>query len=251
MTHTFPLPTPFAGTEAKGLSASSALSSVAQFEVGTAKNFVYALMDLNSRQAWMIDSHKGSAQVVRELEAAGYKWRGLFLTHTHWDHVGGLPELGVLLRSRSERASLWVHEAERFRLSSIPEGFDVLPLSDQTPITLGALTLDVLHTPGHSAGECTFGLTADEIYYLFTGDSLFLGDCGRTDLETGSTPELYASLQAIKGWIRDPKRTIVLPGHHYRNERNVTNAVAAWFSDELKTNPALKCESAEALALLP
>ena len=104
-----------------------------------------------------------------------------------------------------------------------------------------------IHTPGHSAGELCYRLEATDLKgelrtYLFTGDTLFIRDCGRTDLETGSNAQMFESLQRLKKF---PPDTVILPGHHYVRE------CASTLSREMETSPPLRCASIQELEALP
>ena len=114
-------------------------------------------------------------------------------------------------------------------------------IRDGERLAVGRLEIKVLHTPGHSAGACCFLLGGDPAY-LVTGDTLFVKDCGRCDLDTGDVEEMFTSLQRLKAL---PRGTIILPGHRYAPE------CASTMGRELEQNPALKCTSEEELARLP
>lgn len=217
-----------------------------QREIGTAKNFVYAIADLNERKALILDPHHGVDRFLKELLDADFNIAGVALTHTHWDHINGLEQFYSYLNQ--ENLPLWVHPLEFKRLSKkhlkgfapqLLSGIKTIP-----EIMMGHTAVTVLHTPGHSAGECCFYVpeTASHPPLLFTGDTLFIRDCGRTDLETGSNKEMFESLQKLKQY---PKETLILPGHHYQTECTSTLA------KELETNPALRVQSVLELQQLP
>jgi glyoxylase-like metal-dependent hydrolase (beta-lactamase superfamily II) len=101
-----------------------------------------------------------------------------------------------------------------------------------------------MHTPGHSSGEFCYLLpkqTQVDRPYVFTGDTLFIRDCGRTDLESGNDAEMFASLQILKQLDPD---TVILVGHHYAKE------CASTLGEELKVSPPLKCASVSELSNL-
>jgi glyoxylase-like metal-dependent hydrolase (beta-lactamase superfamily II) len=136
-----------------------------------------------------------------------------------------------------------VHAGDRHRVEK-KKGVRVgglVGLQDGQRLRVGELAVDVIHTPGHSSGECCC-LLAGTPPVLFTGDTLFIRDCGRTDLETGSNEEMFASLQKIK---RLPSDAIILPGHHYKPE------YASVLSRELRESPPLLCRSVQELIELP
>ena len=111
----------------------------------------------------------------------------------------------------------------------------------RTNSEVGSIRVRVLHTPGHSAGECCY-FFENGGKYLFTGDTLFIRDYGRTDFADGSNEQMFASLQRIKAL---PPETVILPGHHYVRE------CASILSKEIVESPPLRCGSVEELASLP
>lgn len=213
--------------------------TVLQFEIGPYKNFVYLVLDWNTQEAAIIDPQTDVTLPVQFLKSEGFQLRKILLTHTHWDHVGGVLEL----LGQFPDVRLLVHPLDFFRLNlSQKTQEQVNFLQDGEKIHLGSQNLTVVHTPGHSAGECCFYLESTNPPQLFTGDTLFIRDCGRTDLETGNTTELFHSLQRLK---QLPPETIILPGHHYTPE------CTSVLQKELLTSPPLLCSSPEELEKLP
>jgi len=215
---------------------------VVQFEIGTFKNFIYLILDWSSFEAAIIDPQKDLSEPLRVLETYGFTLKKILLTHTHWDHIGGVPEL----LDRFPEVQLCVHaqEAQRLKLSTefSKSQNRIHFIQEGEKLFIGKLAVHVLHTPGHSAGECCFFLDNIEPPHLFTGDTLFIRDCGRTDLESGNTAEMFDSLQKIKNL---PLNTLILPGHHYTIE------CISILQKELETSPPLKCQSIQELEQLP
>lgn len=213
---------------------------VAQFEIGDYRNFVYLILDWNTKKAAIIDPQEDLSKPLLALETHGFQLERVLLTHTHFDHIAGVQEL----IEKFSKLPLHVHSLDRHRLKE--KGPDVwsacCPTEDEEQISVGQLQIQALHTPGHSAGEICYRLETSENAYLFSGDTLFIRDCGRTDLETGSNEQMFQSLQKIKKL--DPK-TVILPGHHYVKEYTST------LSRELETNPPLQCKSVRELEALP
>ncbi len=145
---------------------------------------------------------------------------GILLTHGHIDHMGGA---GVM--SRKTGAVTYVHPADdyltlhpeqqlRGLFGMIPEGEYEPPetmenLTDEDVLTLAGATLEVRHTPGHTLGHCCFYWEDEGV--LFSGDQLFAGSIGRTDLPGGSYPSLVTSMKDRVLTLDDDIR--VLPGH--------------------------------------
>ena len=142
--------------------------------------------------------------VLKELEG---QVEYILLTHGHYDHTTAVPEL----RQALPKAEIYIHQADAngagsrlFPLAGQVEGLKFYGEGDT--LTLGELTIEVLHTPGHSPGSVT--LKAGQV--LFTGDTLFAGSCGRTDLAGGDEAQIMASLKRL-GELEGNFH--VLPGH--------------------------------------
>lgn len=211
---------------------------VAQFEIGDYKNFVYLILDWNQKAAAIVDPQHDLRLPLSLLKKHEFTLQAVLLTHTHPDHVAGVPEL---VRD-FPHLPIYLHRDDLHRLPNPVTNQGRLKfLKDSDMIQVGNLNVRVMHTPGHSAGECCFYLEC-EPPHLFTGDTLFIRDCGRTDFETGSNEEMFRSLQRLK---KLPPKTVILPGHHYQEEYTST------LEKELRTSPPLQCNSVEELANLP
>jgi glyoxylase-like metal-dependent hydrolase (beta-lactamase superfamily II) len=214
---------------------------VFQFELGDAKNFVYLVVDWKTRSAALVDSRPEWTPIVEFLDAHSLRLEKLLLTHAHADHTLGIPQA---LR-RSPNIAIHVHPRELDRLSRAvavpPENLRLT--QDGEAIELGATRIEAFHTPGHSPGALCYWIApnAGRAPLLFTGDTLFIEDCGRTDLPGGSDEEMFRSLQRLKTF--DPT-SLVLPGHHYRKPTFSTLA------SELARNPALRVASIQELVAL-
>jgi len=216
---------------------------IEQFELGPHRNFVYLILDPDQKRAAWVDPQSDLAPPAEYLAAQGYRLDWILLTHSHHDHVAGL---GALAK-RYPQANVGFHPLEEHRIQSVlGPGTHVERLTDSRKIALGSQWIEVLHTPGHSAGELSYFVASSGLAgsppHLLTGDTLFIRDCGRTDFPTGSNAQMFASLQRIK---RLPLETVIWPGHHYQPENSSTLA------QELKTSPPLQARSVEELAALP
>lgn len=162
---------------------------------------------------------------------------GILLTHGHIDHSGGSGALadstGALVYVHPDDDFLTLHPAEQLAsmFGMTPPGSYELPpsfeaLTDGQVLDLAGLSFEVRHTPGHTPGHCCFLLADQET--LFSGDQLFAGSVGRTDLPRGSMPDLMKSM-AEKVTVL-PGDTRVLPGH----------GPETTIEREIETNPFLR-----------
>jgi hydroxyacylglutathione hydrolase len=227
------LPPHLAGHEPTGLSLNE---TIAQFGIGDFRNFVYLILDWKTKSAAWVDPQEDLSAPLKALDDHGFKLEFVLLTHTHHDHISGVP--GLLKKFPS--LPIHAHEKDERRLSQEVRK-NVAPTTEGQTLNLGSLPIKVMHTPGHSSGECSYYLETDRPY-LFTGDTIFIRDCGRTDLESGSNEEMFESIRRIKDL--SPK-TVILPGHHYVKD------CATTIEAELVASPPFRCKSVEELASLP
>ncbi|MCH3971573.1 MAG: MBL fold metallo-hydrolase [Oscillospiraceae bacterium] len=171
----------------------------------------YLLTDDKTGQTAVIDPGFYDSRLQRA--AAQTKVTKILLTHGHFDHT-----IGVSRLVKQTGAKVYLYETEAdfvtnpsYSLSGMGMG-DVPPykpdvlLKDKDTIPLGSLTIQVLHTPGHTHGGCCY-LVGDA---LFSGDTLMCGTVGRTDFPTGSFQDIVASVQRLRDL---PGEWRVLPGH--------------------------------------
>ena len=178
---------------------------IMQMQVGPIGTNCYILED--GGKIAVIDPGDESGRILDELKKSGAQVEYILLTHGHYDHTTAVPELHAAL----PEAKIYIHQADAngagSRLFPLAGQVDDLLLYDEgDTLSLASLTIEVLHTPGHSPGSVTLK-TGDA---LFTGDTLFAGDCGRTDLRGGSWEEILASLGRLGGLEGNFH---VLPGH--------------------------------------
>jgi hydroxyacylglutathione hydrolase len=221
------------------------MNPVLQFEIGDYQNLVYLLIDWPSRQALIVDPQSDLSPLLETFKKHSLTPTGILLTHTHWDHIAGVPELTRLYPG----IAVHVGERDAHRLKAkLPEE-NLRFLSDEQILKLGSLAIRVLQTPGHSPGECSYFIDGTPPY-LLTGDTVFIRDCGRTDLEGGSNDELFSSLQKIKAL---PAETKIMPGHSY-NARLIKARgpeIHSTLADEMRESAPFRCRSVEELASLP
>ena len=166
----------------------------------------YLLADEATGAAAVIDPGDDVTDRVAHLCADnGWTLRGVFLTHGHYDHVGGV----TALRRTFPDVPVYLHPADTGGTSQLlpTAGLGNVTLwRDGDVVKLGELQVEVLHTPGHTPGSVC--LRCRDV--LFSGDTLFAGSCGRTDFPGGSMEEMMTSLARLGGLEGDLR---VLPGH--------------------------------------
>ena len=175
--------------------------------VGPIGTNCYILEDDQTNLAAVIDPGDEPELIQEALEKEGVEVRYLLLTHGHYDHTTAVPALHRVY----PQADIYIHQADANGAGStlfpLAGEVDDLKLYDEGDvIRLGDHEIQVLHTPGHSPGSVT--LKVGDV--LFTGDTLFCGSCGRTDLRGGSYEEIMASLKRLGELEGDFH---VCPGH--------------------------------------
>lgn len=171
---------------------------IKQLEIGMMDNFCYIVGCETTRKALVIDPGADVAHIMSEADKEGLTIELIVNTHTHGDHTAGNDRLKALTNAR-----IVLHEREA---SGYPKAD--IRLSDEKTLQLGEITFDVIQTPGHTPG----GICLHAEGNLFTGDTLFVGDSGRTDLPGGDRPTLGASIRRL---MELPDDTVVWPGHDY------------------------------------
>ena len=176
-------------------------------QVGPIGTNCYILEDDTTGKAAVIDPGDEAGRILKVLEEDKVEVEYILLTHGHYDHTTAVPELARTF----PQAAIYIHKADAngagsqlFPLAGQVEGLKYYDEGDTLP--LGSLTIQVLHTPGHSPGSVT--LKVEDV--LFTGDTLFCGSMGRTDLGGGSYAQIMASLKRLGGLEGDFH---VCPGH--------------------------------------
>lgn len=181
----------------------------------------YLLWDEQTQEAAIVDPGCWNRQEEQLLEgsikAHGLKMKYALQTHAHFDHTFGLP---FIYRTYGLKPIFHVDEAETYRqMPNMAAQFGLnigggMPpieqlLNDQAELTLGATTIRLIHTPGHTPGSASLYIPSEAL--LLSGDTLFQGSMGRTDLPGGS---LEAELDSIRNKLfRLPDETTVLCGH--------------------------------------
>jgi glyoxylase-like metal-dependent hydrolase (beta-lactamase superfamily II) len=189
---------------------------VEQMKVGYMDVFCYIISSPNQKEALVIDPAGDEERVVNRLNEKGLTLQYIVNTHGHGDHLCGNAKVQELTG-----AKIVMHKLDEEMFNSPMGhqmarqwGFAISPPADITvedgeKIVVGDISLEVIHTPGHSPG----GMCLYSQGHVFTGDTLFVGAIGRTDLPGASHQQFMQSIQ--ERLLTLPGETIVWPGHDY------------------------------------
>ena len=177
--------------------------------------FAYLLGDTSTGEALVIDPAANIDGIIAQADQNKVKIQYIVNTHGHVDHIAGNLDM-----KNKTGAKIIIHESDAEMLTSTPAmilkmfGAKQSPTADRTVgdgdiISVGGISLKVLHTPGHSPGSMSLFTEG----YVFTGDTLFVGGVGRTDLPGGSSQIMARSIQQKLCTL--PDDTKVMPGHNY------------------------------------
>jgi hydroxyacylglutathione hydrolase len=191
----------------------------------------------------LIDAPPDPGSILERLEQHSLRLVALLNTHGHVDHVGGVSEV---VHAQENDVPVHIHDADRHMLLDPigtsggfgqfleAEGLDVRPpelvygLDDGQKVSGAGMTFTAIHTPGHTKGSVCFLMEVEgEGSVLFSGDHLFAGSIGRTDLAGGDMATLLTSIRRLTDAY--PAETVVLPGH----------GPATTLGNELASNPFL------------
>jgi hydroxyacylglutathione hydrolase len=195
--------------------------AILQIAVGPMANFAYIVADEESREAAVIDPSWDLDKIFQALKKNGWRAKYVINTHTHFDHVLGNEQMAEVTG-----AKIVQHKNSQLKRD--------IAVSDGDTIEIGSIRLRVLHTPGHSKDSMCL-LLDDQ--FIFTGDTLFVSNCGRVDLPGSDTKEMYDSL--FDKLAKLDEKLIIYPGHNYGPTSTST------MGHEKKTNYVLQPRSKE------
>ena len=184
--------------------------------VGPVMTNCYIVSD-DCGDAVVIDPGENAKGIIARLKEIQAKPGAILLTHGHFDHITAVPALlqeypGIPVYAYKEERVL-LEDARINESASMGRGGivlqDVRYLEDGAELTLLGETWKLIATPGHTIGSCCWYVESASA--LFSGDTLFAGDCGRTDLATGSMQSIVHSIREVL--MQLPDETTVLPGH--------------------------------------
>ena len=186
------------------------------FSVGPIQENCFLFRRDGSDRALIVDPGDEAERLLAAIDELGVALDGILLTHTHFDHVGAVAPI-----ARATGAEVWVPEIEKGVLADIDsyvpwpefgpfESWDAEhTLTGGEKLELAGFEIDVLFTPGHSPGHVTFHVPDEQA--VFSGDVLFQGSVGRTDLPGGDPQVLMETLKTLAATL--PDETVVHPGH--------------------------------------
>jgi glyoxylase-like metal-dependent hydrolase (beta-lactamase superfamily II) len=189
---------------------------VRMLTVGQIAENCFLLRKDESDRALIVDPGDEAPRILNEADELGVTIEGILLTHTHFDHIGAVAPV-----AKATGAPVWCPEIETPVLADINsfvpwpgfgpyESYDAdHTVSGGEKLELAGMEIDVIFTPGHSPGHVTYSV-ADQAT-IFSGDVLFQGSVGRTDLPGGDWATLLESIRKLVD--SHPPETTVYPGH--------------------------------------
>lgn len=165
---------------------------------GHGDNFSYLIADEKTFEAAVVDSSYNADALTKEIQTRGFKLKYIISTHGHSDHTAG----NRTLKQAYKQAKTVTYKQSR-------EQTDV-KVDDGEVLQIGDVAIQVIYTPGHTQDGICLLINKGK---LLTGDTLFVGECGRTDLPGGNPRQLYQSL--FDKILKLPDAVEVYPGHDY------------------------------------
>jgi len=200
-------------------------TEVLQLEVGLLQNLNVLIWCTATKEAALVDPAYEVDRLLAEVSARGLSVKHVLLTHTHHDHTDGADEV-----VRATGAVVHVGAGEVAAAQKAAPTGQVHGVVDGDIIQLGQVPITCLGTPGHTVAGISYLVDGR----VLTGDTLFIGGCGRTDFPGGDPAMLWSSLQRLAGL---PEETRVYPGHDYGQTPTST---IGW---EVTQNPYLLCKT--------
>ncbi|MFP4383020.1 MAG: MBL fold metallo-hydrolase [Spirochaetia bacterium] len=188
---------------------------IKQYEIGPVETNTYLVWKPGEQSAVVIDPAEYSQALLMDLEDLKPEFLTVFITHAHFDHFMGVEHIRNRWKTETglhkNDLPLWKMKggAPLFGIEAPDIPSPDFFLEDGETVPAGGFNFRIMHTPGHAAGHVCLYLADEDV--LFTGDLLFAGGIGRTDLPGGSHQQL---LQNIRSKILClPGKTVIYPGH--------------------------------------
>jgi hydroxyacylglutathione hydrolase len=167
-------------------------------------NFTYLIADEKTKEAAVVDSSYNAEEIIKILKTQNLRLKYVINTHGHSDHTAGNTELKSIFG-----AKIVVHKLSKVNCDVWVEDGDV--------IKIGPISLKIIYTPGHTVDSICILVDNQK---LLTGDTLFVGECGRTDMPGGNSKSMYDSL--FNKILKIEDSIEVYPGHDYGSTQTST-----------------------------
>jgi glyoxylase-like metal-dependent hydrolase (beta-lactamase superfamily II) len=181
-------------------------------------NFVYLVGDEEERVCMAVDPAWDIPGIIEYADREGMRLTGALVTHYHPDHVGGnifghnIAGLADFIAARPVKVHVNELESEGIKQVTGLSDSDLEKHRGGDDLVIGNIKVSLIHTPGHTPGsQCFLASSA-----LVSGDTLFIGGCGRVDLPGGNPDDMYHSLTQILSKL--PESTLLFPGHNYASK---------------------------------
>ncbi len=184
-------------------------------------NFSYIISDEQSKEAAVVDPSFNADEIIRVIKSNNFQLKYVISTHGHSDHTAGNAELKSIFGAKTVG-----HERTRI--------YPDIKVKDGDILAVGKINFQVIYTPGHTVDSICLLVDKKK---LLTGDTLFVGECGRTDLPGGNAKSMYNSL--FNKLSRLGNNVEIYPGHDYGPKQSST------LGEEKKSNYTLKPRSVE------
>ena len=204
---------------------------VKQIQIGL-DNFSYVIYCPINRQAAIVDPGLDSTRTLQFIASMKLTLEYILITHYHSDHSFDCKKI----KSLFPHVKIVASEADGKKLAIKPD----IIVSDKNQLKIGKILVDFLITPGHTPGGICIIVDNES---LLTGDTLFIGNCGRTDLPGGNLTQMYISLH--EKIMSLPDELIVYPGHDY-GEKPFDS-----LGNQKRTNKTLKAKTLEEFSTIP
>ncbi|VVB60223.1 Hydroxyacylglutathione hydrolase [uncultured archaeon] len=205
--------------------------AIEQIKIGF-DNFSYVIYCPVTKKAAIVDPGLDSAKILQFIASKKLTLEYIIITHYHSDHSSDSKKI----KSLFPQAKIIASEADGKKLALKPD----IVISDGNKLTFGKILVDFLITPGHTPGGICIIVNNEA---LLTGDTLFIGDCGRTDLPGGNLIQMYTSLH--EKIMNLPDELIVYPGHDY-GEKPFDS-----LGNQKYTNKTLKAKTLKEFSTIP
>lgn len=211
--------------------------AIADYFASQMANFVYLVGDEKERVCMAVDPAWDIPGIIEYAAREEMSLTGALVTHYHPDHVGGnifghsIAGLADFIAARPAKVHVNEVESEGIKQVTGLSDSDLEKHRSGDELVIGSIKVSLIHTPGHTPGSQCF--LADSA--LISGDTLFIGGCGRVDLPGGNPDDMYYSLTQVL--CKLPEDTLLFPGHNYASKPVST------IGDEKKENHYLKMRS--------